>query len=59
MGLSEEMIAMYQKTAEALKGSERRQFMAGVVKSLGWGDKVTPQRCLSGDGIRYGKGYKS
>lgn len=36
MGLSEEMIAMYQKTAEALKGSERRQFMAGVVKSLGW-----------------------
>jgi Rhodopirellula transposase DDE domain len=37
MRLSDEMIAMYQKTAKALKGTERRQFMAGVVKSLGWG----------------------
>jgi Rhodopirellula transposase DDE domain len=37
MGLSEEIMEMYQKTAETLKGSERRQFMARVVRSLGKG----------------------
>ena len=35
--LSEELKSTYMKTAQALKGSERRQFMAGVVKSLGTG----------------------
>jgi len=37
MYLSPEEKALYIKTAQKLKGSDRRIFMAGVVKSLGWG----------------------
>jgi len=33
--LSEEIKSLYKRTAEKLKGSDRRQFMAEVVKSLG------------------------
>lgn len=35
--LSEEMKRLYMKTAQVLKGSERRQFMAGIVRWLGTG----------------------
>lgn len=37
MELTEDLKKTYIKTAQALKGSERRQFMAGIVKSLGRG----------------------
>lgn len=35
--LSEELKNIYSKTAQVLKGSERRQFMARIVKTLGRG----------------------
>ena len=35
--LSAELRSIYSKTAQALKGSPRRQFMARIVKSLGRG----------------------
>jgi hypothetical protein len=35
--LSEELKRTYMKTAQVLKGSERRQFMAQIVRSLGPG----------------------
>lgn len=37
MELAEELKATYIETAQVLKGSERRLFMAGIVKSLGYG----------------------
>lgn len=37
MELPEELKRTYKRTAQKLKGSERRQFMAGIVKSLGYG----------------------
>ena len=37
MNLSAEEKQMYIETAKTLKGSDRRMFMARVVKSLGWG----------------------
>jgi len=37
MKLTEELKKTYIKTARALKGSEGRMFMAGIVKSLGYG----------------------
>ena len=37
MGLTEEQKSTYIETAKALKGSDRRMFMARVVKSLGRG----------------------
>lgn len=35
--LSDELKQTYIETAQALKGSQRRQFMARIVKSLGYG----------------------
>lgn len=35
--LSEQLKTTYQEAAKNLKGSERRKFMAGIVKSLGYG----------------------
>lgn len=35
--LSEELKTIYRKTAQVLKGSERRQFMARIVRTLGRG----------------------
>ena len=37
MELTEELKRTYIKTAQALKGSERRMFMAGIVKAWGYG----------------------
>ena len=37
MELTEALKKTYIKTAQLLKGSERRMFMAGIVKSLGYG----------------------
>ena len=37
MELTEELKKTYIKTARSLKGSERRMFMAGIVKALGYG----------------------
>ena len=38
--LSDELKQTYIRTAKTLKGSERRQFMAGIVKSLGDGGQA-------------------
>lgn len=35
--ITEDLQKVYRETAKKLKGSERRQFMAGIVKSLGRG----------------------
>ena len=44
--LSEEIKSLYKRTAEKLKGSDRRQFMAEVVKSLGIGGQTWVEREL-------------
>lgn len=44
--LSEEMKDLYRKTAQVLKGSERRQFMAGIVKGLGKGGQSYAARAF-------------
>jgi len=38
--LSDELKQIYIETAKALKGSDRRQFMARIVKSLGYGGQT-------------------
>jgi hypothetical protein len=38
--LTEDLKALYIKTAQKLKGSDRRQFMAEVVKNLGIGGQT-------------------
>ena len=47
MELTEELKQIYIKTAQNLKGSERRQFMAGIVKSLGYGGQSLATRELN------------
>ena len=42
--LSDELKQTYIETAKALKGSERRQFMARIVKSLGYGGQTYAAR---------------
>jgi hypothetical protein len=42
--LSEELKSSYMKTAHLLKGSERRQLMARIVKSLGAGGQSSAAR---------------
>lgn len=42
--LSDSLKSLYIKTAQKLTGSDRRQFMAEVVKSLGRGGQTTAQR---------------
>ena len=44
IGLTESLKSLYMKTAQKLQGSDRRQFMAEVVKSLGRGGQTTAQR---------------
>ena len=55
--ISEEQKRLYQETAEALKGHERRVFMARVVKTLGRGGQRQAERELGWDRavIRRGK----
>ena len=40
--LTENLKSLYIKTAKKLKGSDRRQFMAEVVKGLGIGGQTLP-----------------
>lgn len=44
--LSESLKSLYIKTAQKLKGSDRRQFMAEVVKGLGVGGQTIAEREL-------------
>lgn len=46
MSLTEELKVTYKETAKALKGSDRRVFMARVVKSLGVGGQSLAAREL-------------
>ena len=46
MDMSDEQKSLYQATAQALKGSERRVFMARVVKVLGKGGQRQAEREL-------------
>jgi hypothetical protein len=42
--LTENLKSLYIKTAKKLKGSDRRQFMAEVVKGLGIGGQTLVER---------------
>jgi hypothetical protein len=42
--LTENLKSLYIKTAKKLKGSDRRQFMAEVVKGLGIGGQILAER---------------
>jgi len=44
--LTEDLKSLYIKTAKKLKGTDRRQFMAEVVKSMGVGGQVLAEREL-------------
>jgi hypothetical protein len=44
MGLTDELKATYSETAQALKGSDRRVFMARIVKALGRGGQSRAAR---------------
>lgn len=44
--LTDSLKSLYIKTAQKLKGSDRRQFMAEVVKSLGRGGQISAEREL-------------
>lgn len=44
--LTDSIKSLYIKTAQKLKGSDRRQFMAQVVKSLGFGGQTIAEREL-------------
>ncbi|MFM7407777.1 MAG: ISAzo13 family transposase [Cuspidothrix sp.] len=46
MQLTEDLKSLYIKTAKKLKGTDRRQFMAEVVKSMGVGGQVLAEREL-------------
>jgi len=46
MELTEELKRTYIQTAQRLKGSERRQFMAGIVQALGYGGQSLAAREL-------------
>jgi len=44
--LTDHLKSLYIKTAKKLKGSDRRQFMAEVVKGLGIGGQTVAEREL-------------
>lgn len=44
--LTDELRSLYVKTAQKLKGSDRRQFMAEVVKGFGMGGQIRAEREL-------------
>ena len=48
MPLNDEEKQLYRETAKRLKGSDRRQFMAGVVKNLGRGGQRLAEAELAG-----------
>lgn len=45
-GITEELKTTFIETANTLRGSDRRRFMARVVKSLGWGGQSYAEREL-------------
>ena len=45
--LTDSLKSLYIKTAQKLKGSDRRQFMAEVVKGLGIGGQSLAERIAS------------
>lgn len=44
--LTDSLKSLYIKTAQKLKGSDRRQFMAEVVKNFGFGGQTIAEREL-------------
>ena len=56
MELTDGMIELFQETAKALKGSERRRFMARMVKELGKGGQRRAQERLGWDRTTIRKG---
>jgi hypothetical protein len=56
MDMSDEQKSLYQTTAQTLKGSERRMFMARVVKLLGKGGQRQAERELGWSGKVISKG---
>ncbi len=55
--LTDSLKALYIKTAQKLKGSDRRQFMAEVVKTLGIEGKPLPNENWAGIGEQSAKGW--
>ena len=58
MTLTKTAIELYTKTAQALKGSARRLFMARTVKEWGRGGKERAQRELGWSGVTIRKGLR-
>lgn len=56
MELTDSMIKVFQATAKALKGSERRLFMARIVKELGKGGQRRAEEWLGWDRTTIRKG---
>ena len=56
--LTSALKALYIKTAQKLKGSDRRQFMAEVVKNLGVGGQTRAERELGWNRRTIRKGMK-
>ncbi|MEY2859346.1 MAG: hypothetical protein RLZZ74_3659 [Cyanobacteriota bacterium] len=56
--LTDHLKALYVKTAQKLKGSDRRQFMAGVVKGLGLGGQTLAEKELGWNRRTIRKGMK-
>lgn len=58
MELTDDLKVTYIETAKQLKGSERRKFMARIVKSLGYGGQRQAQRELGWDRNTIRKGTR-
>lgn len=58
MELTDDLKATYMETAKQLKGSERRKFMARIVKSLGYGGQRQAERELGWDRNTIRKGTR-
>ena len=58
IGLTEHLKSLYKKVAEKLQGSDRRQFMAEVVKGLGIGGQTVAERELGWNRRTIRKGRK-
>lgn len=56
--LSEEIQEAYREGAKALKGSDRRLFMARIVKALGYGGRAYAHRHLGWDPKTVDKGLR-
>jgi hypothetical protein len=56
MELTEGSIKVFQETAKALKGSERRLFMARIVKELGKGGQRRAEKLMGWDRTTIRKG---